>query len=96
MRPSLILALAATASAHTLLFGVHVNGQDQGDGRSKYIRSPPNNNPVKVLGTADIVCNVRPQEVGSFVSANAGDTLGFEWYHNTRGDDIIDLSHKGP
>lgn len=31
-----------------------------------------------------------------FVSAAAGDTLSFEWYHDSRGDDIIDDSHKGP
>lgn len=31
-----------------------------------------------------------------FVSAAAGDTVTLEWYHNTRGDDIIASSHKGP
>jgi cellulase len=92
-----ILAMASAVSAHTLLHDVWVNGVDQGDGRSEYIRSAPNNNPVKDLASTDIVCNVNgATAVPSFVSAAAGDKLGFEWYHNTRGDDIIDGSHNGP
>lgn len=34
---------AGLAAGHTILYGLWVNGQDQGDGRSKYIRTPPNN-----------------------------------------------------
>lgn len=93
----LAAAMASTVSAHTTIFSVWVNGVDQGDGRSDYIRSPPNNNPVKDLSSPDLVCNVNgATAVPSFVSAAAGDTLSLEWYHNTRGDDIIDGSHKGP
>ncbi|KAI4868787.1 glycosyl hydrolase family 61-domain-containing protein [Hypoxylon rubiginosum] len=91
------LALASTVTAHTRMFSVWVNDEDQGDGRSLYIRSPPSNSPVKDIDNAAIVCNVGGgQAVSKFVNAAAGDKLSFEWYHDNRGDDIIDLSHKGP
>jgi cellulase len=52
---------------------------------------------VKDLTSPDLVCNVNGgTAVSNFVSATAGDTLTFEWYHDTRGDDIIDSSHQGP
>ncbi|KAK4237157.1 glycosyl hydrolase family 61-domain-containing protein [Achaetomium macrosporum] len=92
-----MLALASTVSAHTLMWSAWVNGVDQGDGRNVYIRSPPNNSPVKDLASPDLVCNVNGGKAApSFIQAAAGDKLTFEWYHNTRGDDIVDLSHKGP
>ena len=95
--PALALAIASGVSAHTIMFSVFVNGVDQGDGRNVYIRSPPNNSPVKDLASPDIVCNVNGgKAVGSFVKATPGDTLTFEWFHDNRGDDIIDGSHKGP
>ncbi|KAI6087393.1 glycosyl hydrolase family 61-domain-containing protein [Hypoxylon rubiginosum] len=91
------LALASTVTAHTRMFSVWVNDVDQGDGRSLYIRSPPTNSPVKDIDNAAIVCNVAGgQAVDKFVTAAAGDKLSFEWYHDNRNDDIIDLSHKGP
>ncbi|KKA25994.1 hypothetical protein TD95_002700 [Thielaviopsis punctulata] len=91
------LSMASVVSAHTTMFSVWVNSVDQGDGRKTYIRSPDNNNPVKVLSSPDLVCNVNGgTPVPEFVSAAAGDKLTFEWQHNTRGDDIIDKSHKGP
>ena len=92
-----ILAMATSVSAHALMYGVWVNGEDQGDGQNVYIRTPPNNSPVKDLSSPDIVCNVNGAKAApEFVSAAAGDTLSFEWYHNTRDDDIIDGSHLGP
>ncbi|KAH7310513.1 glycosyl hydrolase family 61-domain-containing protein [Stachybotrys elegans] len=92
-----ILAMATTATAHTLMYGVWVNDVDQGDGQGKYIRSPPNNSPVKDLESPDIVCNVNGgTAVSDFVTAKAGDKLSFEWYHNVRNDDILDPSHQGP
>lgn len=90
-------ALMATASAHTTIYGVWVNDVFQEDGRNDYIRSPPNNDPVKDTTSPDIVCNVNgATAVPSFVSANAGDKISAEWYHDNRGDDIIASSHKGP
>lgn len=89
--------MASTVSGHALMYGVWVNGEDQGDGQNVYIRTPPNNSPVKDLTSSDIVCNVNGAKAApEFVQAAAGDTLSFEWYHNTRDDDIIDGSHQGP
>lgn len=95
--PATVAALLGTASAHTRVFSAWVNDVDQGDGRVTYVRSPPNNNPVKDLTSPDLACNVAGgTAMPNFVSAAAGDTVTLEWYHNTRGDDIIASSHKGP
>lgn len=92
-----VAALLGTASAHTRVFSAWVNDVDQGDGRTTYIRSPPNNNPVKDLTSPNLACNAAGgTAMPEFVSAAAGDTVSLEWYHNTRGDDIIASSHKGP
>lgn len=92
-----VLAMASTVSAHTWLYSAWVNGVDQGDGRSEYIRSPPNNSPVKDLSSPAIACNVNgATAVPSFVQVAAGDEMSLEWYHDNRDDDIIDGSHKGP
>lgn len=92
-----LLAMATSVSAHALMYGVWVNGQDQGDGRNRYIRTPPSNFPVKDLRSPAVVCNVNGgTPAPEFVRAGAGDTLSFEWYHDNRNDDIIDGSHKGP
>ena len=50
--------LSLQAVAHTLVWGAWVNGVDQGDGRNLYVRSPPNNNPVKDLTSDAMTCNV--------------------------------------
>lgn len=91
------LAMAASVSGHALMYGVSVNGKDQGDGRKVYIRTPEDNSPVKDLSSPNMACGTSgAKKVPSFVKAAAGDTLTFEWYHNTRDDDIIDGSHLGP
>ncbi|KAG5656565.1 hypothetical protein KAF25_000152 [Fusarium avenaceum] len=91
------LAMATTVSAHAQVYGLWVNGKDQGDGRSTYIRSPANNSPVKDLSSPNLVCNVNGGKAApKFAKAAAGDEVTFEWYHDNRGDDIIDGSHKGP
>jgi cellulase len=93
-----VLAFCASGvSAHTRVYSLWVNGEDQGDGRTEYIRSPPNNNPVTDLSSTDLVCNVNGGiKAPSFVTVAPGDLVSFEWYHNTRNDDIIDSTHKGP
>ena len=46
---SAVLAFFATAAhAHATVQAVWINGADQGLGYSKFIRAPPNNNPIKV------------------------------------------------
>ncbi|KAG8705717.1 hypothetical protein FRC09_002791 [Ceratobasidium sp. 395] len=84
------LLSAAFVSAHTTVYGVWINGVFQGDGRYNYIRSPPNNNPIFHTG------NVNNNPVGRYLSVKSGDTFTFEWYHDSRNDDIIATSHKGP
>ncbi|CAL1697487.1 unnamed protein product [Somion occarium] len=100
MKPSVIVvalvSLVASAVAHTTVWGVWVNGVDQGDGRNVYVRSPPNNNPVKDLTSDAMACNVNNRPVPKSVPVQVGDELTFEWYHNTRDDDIIASSHHGP
>ncbi|KAI1034108.1 hypothetical protein LB505_003256 [Fusarium chuoi] len=92
-----VLAMATTVSAHAQVYGLWVNGKDQGDGRNVYIRSPASNSPVKDLTSPNLVCNVNGGKAApKFVKAASGDELTFEWYHDNRGDDIIDGSHKGP
>lgn len=91
------LAFASGVAAHSRMYSVWVNGEDQGDGRGTYIRSPPTNDPVKDITSTSIACNVAGSTaVSDFVSAAAGDALTFEWYHDSRGDDIIAASHLGP
>ncbi|RDB17907.1 putative endo-beta-1,4-glucanase D [Hypsizygus marmoreus] len=99
MQLTILVTLAAcvvTAVAHTTVWSVWVNGVDQGDGRNSYIRSPPNNNPVKDLKSSAMACNVNNRVVPKSVSVKAGDKLTFEWYHDFRNDEIIAASHSGP
>lgn len=75
-----VAALVGTATAHTRIFSAWVNGEDQGDGRTTYIRSPPNNNPVKDLASTDLSCNVAgATAMPNFVKAAAGDQITLEW-----------------
>ncbi|KIJ42535.1 lytic polysaccharide monooxygenase [Sphaerobolus stellatus SS14] len=90
-----ILAFISFTAAHCTVWGLWANGVDQGDGRNLYIRSPPNNNPVKNITSKDIACNVNNRLVPNKVPVEAGDTLTIEWYHDTRDDDIIASSHHG-
>ncbi|KAF6809378.1 Endo-beta-1,4-glucanase D [Colletotrichum sojae] len=93
--------MTGSAYGHARVWDLYVNGKavsaaNEG-GMDKYIRSPPNNNPVKDLTSADIVCNTAGSKAApEFAPVAAGDKVAFEWYHNTKQDDIIDGSHKGP
>lgn len=61
------------------------------------INTATRNDPIKDLTSPNLACNAAGgTPAPQFVSAAAGDTVQFEWYHNTRNDDIIDASHKGP
>ncbi|KAH8823534.1 glycoside hydrolase family 61 protein [Flagelloscypha sp. PMI_526] len=94
---SILLSFVALAQAHTRVWSVWVDGVDQGQGAGVYIRQPPSNSPVKDLTSADVRCNVNGlSAVPSTISVPAGATLEPEWFHDNRGDDIIDPSHKGP
>ncbi|KAK2752011.1 glycoside hydrolase family 61 protein [Colletotrichum kahawae] len=95
-----LAALTGQAAAHARVYALWSDGAEiQVDGKSGYesfIRSPPNNNPVKDITSKEIVCNADPSAKTGFAPIEAGKSVVFEWYHNTRGDDIIDGSHKGP
>ncbi|TFK27849.1 hypothetical protein FA15DRAFT_585662 [Coprinopsis marcescibilis] len=91
-----LATMVASAMAHTTVFGVFVNGVEQGDGRNAYIRSPTSNGPVKDLKSAALACNDNNRVVPRTVEVQTGDLLTFEWFHDNRDDDIIDRSHKGP
>ncbi|KAI5811540.1 glycoside hydrolase family 61 protein [Peziza echinospora] len=90
------LGFAASVEAHTRVYGVFVNGNWQGDGGGVYVRQPPTNNPLKDVTQQSINCNVNNNPVSKYVEVKAGDKITFEWYHDYRGDDIIETSHKGP
>ncbi|KAF1839309.1 endoglucanase B [Decorospora gaudefroyi] len=105
---TLLLSLLATqASAHTFIWGVFVNGIDQGT--SYGIRTPAynaaarkggyNNSPVKDLNSIDMRCNVLGDiPAHNTIKVNPGDNLTFDWHHEIRNDtdDIIAESHHGP
>ncbi|CAE6452690.1 hypothetical protein ACGC1H_003175 [Rhizoctonia solani] len=91
-----ILASASSAYAHATVRAVFINGVDQGNGENVYIRSPPNNNPVKDLASSNVACNVNNVAVPKTLEVSAGDVITFEWSHDARNDDIIAASHKGP
>jgi cellulase len=90
---TVVLALASTATAHTSIYTVFVNGKDLGDGRNKFIRSPiadftnpPKdylyNKPVTDLKAPELSCNDRGgTPAPEFVKAAAGDKLSIQWYH---------------
>ncbi|KAJ3039840.1 hypothetical protein HDV00_011749 [Rhizophlyctis rosea] len=107
-----ILGLAASVSAHATVYSVHINGVSQGLGcgenqygkqiggaeNSKYIRCPPNNNPVKDLTSSSVACNVNNAAAPQYLQVRGGDAITFEWHHDSASssDDIIASSHKGP
>ncbi|KAL0577617.1 hypothetical protein V5O48_004378 [Marasmius crinis-equi] len=90
-----LLCSATAALAHTRIWGVWVNGEFQGDGRDIYIRSPETNFPVKDINSKDMVCNTKNRVVPQSVNVKSGDKLTFEWYHESRRDDIITDTHLG-
>ncbi|KAK4122156.1 lytic polysaccharide monooxygenase [Parathielavia appendiculata] len=95
---TLALALTSTALGHAFMYGIFVNGKDQGDGRNITIRSPSTNHPVRDFKSDAIACNnLGDIAAPNFVKAAAGDKLAFRWYHWNPVDpaDILDKSHKG-
>ncbi len=70
-------ALVALANAHTTIWNIYVNGVNQGVGNSAagYIRTPPNNNPVKDITSNNLTCNVNNVATAKTVSAAAGDKV---------------------
>ncbi|KAK3342113.1 endoglucanase B [Lasiosphaeria hispida] len=100
------LANVELVQAHTFIWGVWVNGVDQGTGRGirapAYNGPPPRgyaNSPVKDLTSIDMRCNVLGDKQNPYtIKVQPGDNLTFDWHHNnrTKADDVIDYSHHGP
>lgn len=61
-----------------------------------YIRSPLTNEPIRDFGTAPLACNTNNLPVPKTLDVVPGDKFTFEWYHATRGDDILPWYAKGP
>lgn len=93
-----LLALAATVSAHTQVYSVWINGQDQGDGRDRYIRSPGTNNPVKDINSQAIkYVNGTHFSTGRYLTfgffrCNVKDRQVPNWVNARAGDEISESS----
>ncbi|KAI2479051.1 Glycoside hydrolase family 61 protein [Pyrenophora tritici-repentis] len=103
----LLSLLAGQTCAHTFIWGVFVNGIDQGTFRGIRIpayngpfgRGGYNNSPVKDLASIDMRCNVLGDlQAHDTIKVNPGDNLTLDWHHETRSDadDVIASSHHGP
>lgn len=70
-------AVASVASAHTTIYNIWVNDVDQGVGNSAagYIRSPPNNSPLKDITSKDMTCNVNNVATAKTIDVAAGDKV---------------------
>ncbi|KAF2690879.1 lytic polysaccharide monooxygenase [Lentithecium fluviatile CBS 122367] len=99
--------LSASANAHVFIWGVFVNGVDQG--LFKGVRTPAYNNgpgaggyansPVKDLDSIDLRCNVLGDiQAPDTIKVKPGDHLTLDWHHDWRNDtdDVIASSHHGP
>ncbi|KAJ9160527.1 Endoglucanase B [Coniochaeta hoffmannii] len=101
-----VLANAGFTNAHCYIWGVFVNGVDQGTFRGirtpAYNGAPPSgyaNSPVKDLNSIDMRCNVLGDKQNPYtIQVEPGDNLTFDWHHDKRTDtdDVIASSHHGP
>ncbi|KAK7041785.1 hypothetical protein VNI00_009074 [Paramarasmius palmivorus] len=111
MKTGILLALAASASAHTIFQQMYVNGEDQG--HLEGIRVPDydgtltsESQPIQDVTSNDVICNggINPyhQPISqTIITVPAGAEVTAEWHHTLDGatgasDDPIDASHKGP
>ncbi|KAF2875207.1 glycoside hydrolase [Massariosphaeria phaeospora] len=95
-------ALAAGASAHTILQKISVDGADQG--QLKGVRAPDSDYPIQNVNDGSFACNKDLKHKDSTViSIPAGAKVGGWWGHVIGGaqgandpDNPIAKSHKGP
>ncbi|KAH7106250.1 glycosyl hydrolase family 61-domain-containing protein [Auriculariales sp. MPI-PUGE-AT-0066] len=103
--PLALLALCASATAHTIFQELYVNGISQG--HLTGIRYPTYDGPITDVSSADIACNGGPNPLttpypGTVITVPAGAQVTTEWHHTltSKGtndsEDPIDSSHKGP
>ncbi|KAA1469894.1 glycoside hydrolase family 61 protein I [Dentipellis sp. KUC8613] len=99
------VALAASASAHTIFQELYVNGVDQG--HINGIRVPDYDGPITDVTSNDLICNggINPyhQPISkTVITVPAGAQVTTEWHHTLNGADPsdpadpIDPSHHGP
>ncbi|TPX58164.1 cellulase [Powellomyces hirtus] len=99
-----ILAASAVAlfqgvAAHTYIDHVILPGGAKCDGvkHNAGWNNGQRNFPVKDLKSADMICGAAPVAAAAATCPiAAGGKVQLIWGHNQVGDDIIDLSHKGP
>jgi cellulase len=96
-----ILALAASASGHTIFQKVSVNGADQG--QLKGVRAPSSDNPIMNVNDGNFACNTGIQyKDNTVITVPAGAKVG-AWFGHVIGgpqssndaDNPIAKSHKG-
>ncbi|KAF3190325.1 hypothetical protein TWF106_004582 [Orbilia oligospora] len=100
-----VVALAGSASAHTIFQQLWVNGVAVG--QDKGIRVPTYNGPIENVLSDSIICNGAPNPMRSpppadIIDVPSGATLTMEWHHDPTGpnpndaSDPVDPTHKGP
>jgi len=101
--PIVVLALAASTSAHTIFQRLNVDNVDQGELTG--IRVPTSNTPIQDVTSANIACNSGFSQPVSdkVIEVKAGATIGAYWGHVIGGaqtpndkDDPIAVTHHGP
>ncbi len=70
-------AVVAMANAHATIMHAWINDVDQGLGNTAagYIRSPPNNNPIKDITSSDLTCNVNNVATAKTLDVAPGDKV---------------------
>ena len=86
---------ATTALAHTMLHEVYVDGVTPGKEVAIRQASPQqNNSPVVDFSSRDMECNKGGEKpVANFIRVRAGQTVSLMYWHDQKGDDIVDGSH---
>ncbi|KAH8669682.1 glycoside hydrolase family 61 protein [Tricladium varicosporioides] len=103
MKFTALLAVASTATAHTIFTQLQSGGTTYPI--SYGIRTPTYDGPITDVSTNDVACNGGPNPTtpsSNIINVRAGDTVVATWRHtltSTAANDavyVVDPSHKGP
>jgi hypothetical protein len=99
MKPILLLAGVAVASAHTIFVALEVDGVN--NGVSQGVRTPTYDGPQTDVQSNSLACNGPPNPTtptDKLINVTAGSTVNAIWRHTlTSGpSQVMDPSHKGP
>ncbi|KAG7294175.1 hypothetical protein NEMBOFW57_004245 [Staphylotrichum longicolle] len=101
MKPTAIIALVASAQAHSIFQKLSVNGADQG--QLNGLRAPSSDFPVYDVNDQQLSCGLPGTHSNTVINVKAGDRVGAWWGHVIGGaqwpndpDNPISPSHKGP